>query len=378
MRVLCSKHFLKTLPAGGSYRIREQPCYNENARHNIKPLLLDPLEHLTLQSRNLVQNVNHLTTGVRIAQNILLSKVTVGRKNDDVENHRDSSKELLESAGVRGLKKVQQHLDHLHDTLCFITPTSLEADLLKLMFEVRVWSCCIERGKVLGRLPQDGLERVEVLDAIIEHHSLALAVVGSEEVEERVHAVLVVEHFSREMPVEELHPVTNGLGEGWPGEGCGEGFKVQFQDEVAPVGAAINEFFFEVKILGNSELLNDEGVNIDPDILPNTRPETNGKGDPWREDDCFLCAFQNFIEGAVLEFALILLADLFKLRHQLVRLQYSFSMAFHPTNIHSFIYTSFFFQNRNRNKYIYIYLERTIRISLRWVARVESRRSRRL
>ncbi|KAJ0864673.1 hypothetical protein HanRHA438_Chr12g0532421 [Helianthus annuus] len=242
MRVLCSKHFLKTLPAGGSYRIREQSCYNENARNNIKPLLLDPLQHLTLQSRNLVQNVNHLTTGVGIAQNILLSKVTVGRKNDHVENHRDSSKELLESAGVRGLQKVQQHLDHLHDTLCFITPTSLEADLLKLMFKVGVWGCCIECGKVLGRLPQDGLERVEVLDAIIEHHSLALAVVGSEEVEERVHAVLVVEHFSREMPVEELHPVTNRLGEGWPGEGCGEGFKVQFQHEVAPVGPASQSY----------------------------------------------------------------------------------------------------------------------------------------
>ncbi|KAJ0524259.1 hypothetical protein HanIR_Chr10g0502561 [Helianthus annuus] len=233
MRVLCPEHLLKTLPAGGSYRIREKPCYNENARNNIKPLLLDPLEHLTLQSRNLVQNVNHLTTGVGIAQNVFLGKVTVGGENDHVENHRDSSKELLESAGVRGLQKVQQHLDHLHDTLCFVTPTSLEADLLKLMFKVRVWSCCIEGGKVLGGLPQDRLERVEVLDAIIEHHSLALAVVGSEEIEERVHAVLVMKHFSREMPVEELHPVPNRLGQGGPGEGCGERLKVQLQHEVA-------------------------------------------------------------------------------------------------------------------------------------------------
>jgi hypothetical protein len=42
------------------------------------------------------------------------------------------------------------------------------------------------------------------------HHPLV--VVGTKEVEQWVHALLVVEELRRQVPVEELHTIANGLG----------------------------------------------------------------------------------------------------------------------------------------------------------------------
>lgn len=52
--------------------------------------------------------LSHLATSVRVAQNIVLSKVAMGGENNNIENHGDSPKKLLKSAGVRSLKKVQK------------------------------------------------------------------------------------------------------------------------------------------------------------------------------------------------------------------------------------------------------------------------------
>lgn len=65
-------------------------------------------------------------------------------------------------------------------------------------------------------------------------------VVPAEEVEQGFHALLVMEQLGGEVPVEELHPVANGLGERGAREGCIERLKVQLEDKVA-VAAAEDE-----------------------------------------------------------------------------------------------------------------------------------------
>lgn len=62
---------------------------------------------------------------------------------------------------------------------------------------------------------------------------LAIVVVESEEIKKWVHAVLVMEHLCRKVPVEELNSIPNGLGKSRARERSSEGFKIQLKDKVA-------------------------------------------------------------------------------------------------------------------------------------------------
>ena len=68
------------------------------------------------------------------------------------------------------------------------------------------------------------------------HHPLV--VVGAKEVEQGVHALLVMEELWRQVPVEELHTIANGLGQRRTREGRIEWLKVQLKNKVV-VGAEI-------------------------------------------------------------------------------------------------------------------------------------------
>lgn len=43
-----------------------------------------------------------------------------------------------------------------------------------------------------------------------------------------------------------------------------------------------------MQILGYTQLLNNEGMDIHSNVLPNTRPWPDGKCYPWRQNNCFL------------------------------------------------------------------------------------------
>ena len=83
----------------------------------------------------------NLATGVGVTQDVILCKVTVGRKDDNVKDHGDSTKELLEGARIRGLEEIQKKLDHFKYTLGGVSPPSLEANLLELQRKLGV-GCC--------------------------------------------------------------------------------------------------------------------------------------------------------------------------------------------------------------------------------------------
>lgn len=63
--------------------------------------------------------------------------------------------------------------------------------------------------------------------------NLALVVVLAEEIKKRGHAFLVMEHFCREMPIEELDSVSDGFRERWLRERSGEGREIQLQNKVS-------------------------------------------------------------------------------------------------------------------------------------------------
>jgi hypothetical protein len=43
-----------------------------------------------------------------------------------------------------------------------------------------------------------------------------------------------------------------------------------------------------MKILSNTQLLNNKCLDIHSDVLPDTRPWAHSKGNPWRQNNCFL------------------------------------------------------------------------------------------
>lgn len=61
---------------------------------------------------------------------------------------------------------------------------------------------------------------------------------NSEEFEQWVHALLVMEELCRKVTVEELNAISNGLGKSWAGERSVEWFEVQLKHKVA-IGTAI-------------------------------------------------------------------------------------------------------------------------------------------
>ena len=50
----------------------------------------------------------------------------------------------------------------------------------------------------------------------------------------------------------------------------------------------IHKFFLEMQILRHKQLLNNKRTHIHANILPNTRPWTNSKRNPWRQNYGFL------------------------------------------------------------------------------------------
>lgn len=66
---------------------------------------------------------------------------------------------------------------------------------------------------------------------------LALVMVSTKKFEKRGHAFLVVEHFGREVPIEEFNSISDRFGESWFRKGCGERFEIQLENEIS-IGAA--------------------------------------------------------------------------------------------------------------------------------------------
>jgi len=48
----------------------------------------------------------NLSTGIRVPQDIILGEVTMWRKDDNIKDHRDSSKEFLEGERIWCLEKI--------------------------------------------------------------------------------------------------------------------------------------------------------------------------------------------------------------------------------------------------------------------------------
>lgn len=57
------------------------------------------------------------------------------------------------------------------------------------------------------------------------------------------------------------------------------------QKKVLP---SIHKFLFEVQVLSHSQLLNNQSVDVNSDVFPNTRPWTDSKSHPWRQNNSFL------------------------------------------------------------------------------------------
>lgn len=62
---------------------------------------------------------------------------------------------------------------------------------------------------------------------------LALIMVSAEKFEKRGHAFLVMEHFGREVPIEEFNSISNRFGEGWFRKGCSERLEIQLENEIS-------------------------------------------------------------------------------------------------------------------------------------------------
>lgn len=73
----------------------------------------------------------YLSTSIRVPQDIGLSKVTMGRKDNNIEHHWDCSEELLQGGWIRGLEKVQEKVDSLTCTLSTVAPTFLQTKFLE-------------------------------------------------------------------------------------------------------------------------------------------------------------------------------------------------------------------------------------------------------
>lgn len=125
-------------------------------------MLLDPEEHLTLQSTNLVKNVynlikhrrcldkylftnntlllnsinknktfSYLATSVGVTQDIVLSEVTVGGHDDDIEHHGNGGEERLQVAWIGCLEEIQQEVDVLKGAASIVTPSLLQSKSLE-------------------------------------------------------------------------------------------------------------------------------------------------------------------------------------------------------------------------------------------------------
>lgn len=63
----------------------------------------------------------------------------------------------------------------------------------------------------------------------------------AKKIKKRCHAVPVMEHFSREMPVEELNSISDGFGQCWLRKGGGEGGEIQLKNKVTISTAAASQ-----------------------------------------------------------------------------------------------------------------------------------------
>ncbi len=69
---------LQRLIAIGGIGLGNETGNNQNLGFNIQPQLVGPALHFPLQGPHLVQNVHHLTAGIRQTQNVGLTKIAVG------------------------------------------------------------------------------------------------------------------------------------------------------------------------------------------------------------------------------------------------------------------------------------------------------------
>lgn len=85
-----------------------------------------------------------------------------------------------------------------------------------------------------------------------------------------------------------------------------------------------------MEILRDSKLLDNESVDIDADVLPDARPQPDGKSNPGRQHDGLLGALEELLKSVILQLSLVSRADRFELCQELMRLQNPLPVAFDP------------------------------------------------
>lgn len=134
---------------------------------------------------------------------------------------------------------------------------------------------------------------------------MAIMFVHSEKIKQRLQTIFVTEHNWRQMTIEELNSISNRW---WPCRSrkrCIERLKIKLQFIVPNIYIhrfdiikefvearqnkllwserkkcllAVNKFFFEAKIFGNTELIDAKFIHIYTNVFPNTRSWTNCYG----------------------------------------------------------------------------------------------------
>ena len=87
------------LITGRTLGFRYQAGHHQYLRIDIQPLLQQTAEHGAFQCAHLVENIDHLATGVRTAEHIILPEPAMRRQDRDRKNHRDVLQEPLQPAG---------------------------------------------------------------------------------------------------------------------------------------------------------------------------------------------------------------------------------------------------------------------------------------
>lgn len=84
-----------------------------------------------LNSINKNKTFSYLATSVGVTQDIVLSEVTVGGHDDDIEHHGNGGEERLQVAWIGCLEEIQQEVDVLKGAASIVTPSLLQSKSLE-------------------------------------------------------------------------------------------------------------------------------------------------------------------------------------------------------------------------------------------------------
>jgi hypothetical protein len=96
------------LIAGGVFRLGDQSRQHDHLWIDLKTLLIETLPHLPFQCSHLIQDVDHLSTGVRPAQYIGLPEPTVRRQDRQGKDHGNPAEKGFEIFRRGSLQDIAQ------------------------------------------------------------------------------------------------------------------------------------------------------------------------------------------------------------------------------------------------------------------------------